>query len=171
MNMDRKKYGWTVYGIVGAIFAPIGLGFTLLGIALWVNRAGHRPKDYQMLCAVFGGMGILFLILGILFLSMDLRRRARMRRALEGGYYVMAKITGVHPQRNVSINGRHPYVVECCYTDPATGIAHVYFSRYLNMDVTDMLKSDEVPVYIDRMDEENGYVDIDAVLPEIRIHR
>jgi len=61
-------------------------------------------------------------------------------------------------------------VVECHYTDPFTGIAHVYFSRYLYTDVTDLLKSDVVPVYIDRMDDRVGFVDIDAVLPEIRVH-
>jgi len=36
--------------------------------------------------------------------------------------------------------------------------------------VTKLLKSDTVPVYIDRYNENIGFVDIDAVLPERRIH-
>ena len=47
---------------------------------------------------------------------------------------------------------------------------HVYRSRYLYTDVTKLLKDKKIPVYIDRYDENIGFVDIDAVLPEIRIH-
>ena len=93
-----------------------------------------------------------------------------LRRAYEGGYYVMAKIAGVKANRNV--NGLHgnPYMLECHYTDPDTGVAHVWYSRYLYTDVTDLLKSDEVPVYTDRYDYSIGFVDVDAILPEIRVH-
>ena len=108
---------------------------------------------------------------GLGLLLSDIRRRTRMRRAYENGHYVMARITGVHEQRNVNMNGRSPTVVECHYTDPDTGIVHVYHSRYLYTDLSDLLQSDQVPVYIDRMDDRVGFVDIDAVLPEIRVHR
>ena len=166
----KKKYGWTAKGIVGFIFAPIGVFFLLLGILLRHFKAGTVPGDPQIFLYVFGGMGIVFLLLGLGLLYSDLHRRSLQRRAVDGGYYVMAKIVGVKTQYNVNMNGRHPVVVECHYTDPSTGIAHVYFSRYLYTDVSDLLKSDEVPVYIDRMDDSVGYVDIDAVLPEIRVH-
>ena len=60
-------------------------------------------------------------------------------------------------------------LIEAAWTDP-NGVVHVYRSRYLKTDVTKLLKSDTVPVYIDRYNENIGFVDIDAVLPEIRIH-
>ena len=60
-------------------------------------------------------------------------------------------------------------MVECAYTDPS-GIVHIYHSRYLYTDVTKLLTAKTVPVYIDRDNEDIGFVDIDAVLPEIRIH-
>ena len=59
--------------------------------------------------------------------------------------------------------------IEAVRSDP-NGVVHVYRSRYLKTDVTKLLKSDTVPVYIDRYNENIGFVDIDAVLPEIRIH-
>ena len=34
-----------------------------------------------------------------------------------------------------------------------------------------MLTSDEVPVYLDRMNEKIAFVDIDAVLPKVVMHR
>lgn len=166
----KKKYGWTVWGLLGLIFAPMGLLFLVLGVALWSAGAGQKPEDPIIFLAVFGGIGVLFLLIGLLCLGKDLRRRARQRRAYEGGYYVMAQIAGVKANRNV--NGPHgnPYMLECHYTDPDTGVAHVWYSRYLYTDVTDLLKSDEVPVYTDRYDYSVGFVDVDAILPEIRVH-
>lgn len=148
----------------------MGLIFLPLGLLLWYHRAGKEPDDPRIFLYVFGGMGLAFLLAGLALLLADLRRRALMRRAYEGGNYVMAKIAGIKSNSNVNMNGRNPLVVECHYTDPATGIAHVWYSRYLYIEVSDLLQSDEVPVYIDRMDDRIGFVDIDAVLPKIRVH-
>ena len=169
--MERKKYGWTYKGILSLIFSPMGLLFLVLGILLWHLRAGEDPEDPEIFLYVFGGMGLVFLLVGLILLAMELRRRAKQRRAFEGGYYVMAKIAGMKQINNVNLNGSHPGVIECHYTDPESGTAHIWYSRYLYTDVRDLLTSDEVPVYIDRMDDSVGFVDIDAVLPEIRIHR
>lgn len=169
--MDKKKYGWTAWGILGFVFMPMGLIFLPLGLCLWFAKAGHHPEDPKVFLIVFGAIGAVFLILGLAFLSVDLRRRARMRRAYEGGYYVMAKIADV--KANLNVNGIHgnPYTLECHYSDPDTGVTHVWFSRNLYMNVKDLLQSDEVPVYVDRSDYGIGFVDVDAVLPEISVHR
>ena len=120
--------------------------------------------------SVFGGTGLAFLIAGLALLGADIRRRRRMRRALDGGEYVMAKIAGVQQRMNVNMHNTHPYVVECHYTDPGTGEVHVWYSRYLYFNPADMLTSDTVPVYIDRMDEKAYCVDVDAVLPNVVLH-
>ena len=155
--MEKKKYGWTALGIVGFIFAPIGLLFTVLGAVI-----GRSPS------VAWQGPE-LFLLLGLLFLFLEFRRRRLLRRAYEGGNRVDAKILTVAEQRNVNVNGRSPRVVECAWTAPS-GVVHVYRSRYLYTDVTKLLETETVPVYIDRDDENIGFVDIDAVLPEIRVH-
>ena len=167
----RRKMGWTARGIVGMIFTPIGLVFALLGIVLGLSAkiAWKHPEDPTIFLACFGGIGGMFLIIGLALLGADVRRRIRMRRAYEGGYCVDAEIIGVTVQKNVNMSGRHPIVVECAWTDPS-GVVHVYRSRYLYTDVSKFLTSGTVPVYIDRFDENIGFVDIDAVLPEIRIH-
>lgn len=94
-----------------------------------------------------------------------------MRRAYESGNYVMAKITDM--KVNPSINGTHgsPYVLECQYKDPDTGAVHIWYSRNLYMNVKELLTSDEVPVYVDRSDYRVAFVDVDAILPEISVHR
>ena len=169
--MEKKKYGWTAKGIVGFIFCPMGLFFLLLGLLLWRFGAGDNPKDPAILLYVFSGLGLVFLLAGAVLLGADLHRRALLRRAYEGGNCVMAKIACVHKRYDVNVNGRRPMLVEAHYTDPATGVTHIWYSRYLYMDVSSLLTSDEVPVYIDRMNEDVGFVDIDAVLPKIQVHR
>ena len=167
---ERKKYGWTVKGIIGMIFSPMGLFFLVMGILFWYYKVGTDPEDPQIFLYVFGGMGAAFLLVGLGLLLADIHHRAQLRRAYEGGYYVMAKIAGTNTQKNVNMNGRNPVIVECHYTDPSTGVAHVYYSRYLYTHVADLLQSDQVPVYIDRMNDKVGFVDIDVVLPEIKVH-
>ena len=167
----RKKMGWTVKGILGFIFAPMGLLFLLLGCGLWQSKsvAWKQPEDPVIFLSVFGGVGGIFLILGLIFLALDLRRRHLLRRAYDGGNCVEAEIIGLTTQNNVNMPSGHPRMIECAWTDPA-GVVHIYHSRYLYIDVTKLLKSETVPVYIDRFNENIGFVDIDAVLPEIRIH-
>ena len=167
----RKKMGWTVFGILGFIFTPMGLLFVTLGLTLWQSKsvAWKHPDDPVVFISVFGGVGGLFLILGLVFLAVDLRRRYLLQRAYDSGNCVNAKILGVNEQKNVNMVNGHPRVLECAWTDDS-GVVHIYRSRYLYINVEKLLKSDTVPVYIDRYNENVGFVDIDAVLPEIRIH-
>lgn len=167
----RKKLGWSVYGILGFVFAPMGLLFVLLGAGLGMAQSvsWKQPEDPVIFLSVFGGIGGIFLLIGLVFLALDLRRRHLLQRAYDSGNCVEAEIIGVTSRNNVSMPSGHPRMVECAWTDPS-GVVHVYRSRYLYIDVTKLLKSDKVPVYIDPYNERIGFVDIDAVLPEIRIH-
>ena len=167
----KKKYGWTALGIIGLIFTPIGLLFSVIGLLLWKSRSVSRkqPNDPIVFLAVFGGVGGLFLLMGLGFLFADLRRRYLLRRAYEGGERVEAEIIGMVTQRNVNTMHGSPRMLECAWTAPS-GVVHIYRSRYLYTDVTKLIQSRTVPVYIDRFNENIGFVDIDAVLPEIRIH-
>lgn len=167
----RKKMGWKVFGILGFVFAPMGFLFLMIGFL--VGRDGYihwrGNGDPAIFTAVFCGIGGLFLLLGLGFLAADIRRRYLLRRAYDGGNCVEAQILGVTTQRNVNMPYGQPRMIEAAWTDP-NGVVHVYHSRYVNVDVTKLLKSTTVPVYIDRYNENIGFVDIDAILPEIRIH-
>ena len=158
-----KKFGWTVWGIVGLIFTPIGMVF--LPIGLLADRFGprHVSGDLVVFSFVFTAVGTLFLALGLCFLWIDLRRRHRLRQAFNGGNQVDARIVSVRTIPNVRVNGRNPFVMVCVYTD-AYGTEHRVQSRYLYSAPREDLVGRTVPVYVDRMDESIGYVDVDDVL-------
>ena len=160
--MERKKFGWTVPGIVGFVFAPIGTFFLILGILFWQNGIGRNPADPEIFLYTFCGMGALFLLSGLSFLFTDLRRRHRLRSAYYGGYCVDAAIKEIREIRSVNANGSHPVVIICSYTD-SSGETHEYQSRYIYRNPGDQIINTTVPVYIDRMDERTGFVDVDAL--------
>ena len=169
MDSTKRKYGWTALGVIGWVFAPIGLVFSAVALAVTCLRAIDWNVR-QPLQISFGIIGVSFLTMGLIFLGFDIRRRRAQRRAVEGGYYVMARVAAVRVNYQMNVNGVHPVRAECHYTDPATGTVHVYFSRNLYTDVTDLVEGREVPVYMDRLDPSVGYVDIDSILPEIVVH-
>ena len=171
MEGTKKKFGWTEKGVISFIFMPMGLFFLVLGVALWYLDAGDTPAESRIFLFVFGGMGAAFLLVGLSLLLSEIRRRRAMLRAYEGGFYVTAKIVGTQMKTNVNNYGTHPCVVECHYRDPDTGDVHVYFSRYLYFDPSGMFTSDEVPVYLDRLGGKGAFVDIDAALPRVVLHK
>ena len=158
-----KKFGWTVWGIVGLVFAPIGLIFLPIGLLAGYSDSFRVSGDLTMFKSVFIAMGALFLLLGLGFLAHDLLRRYRLRQAYNSGNYVDARIVSVEKVRNVRVNGRHPFVIECSYTD-AYGKEHRYTSRYLYSRPQADLIGKTIPVYVDRMNESIGFVDVDSIL-------
>ena len=164
-----KKYGWTEKGIIGFIFAPLGLIFLIVG-AVVTHFDAVAPDERLAFLISFVGVGAVFFLVGLVLLSLELRRRRRQRSAFEGGQYVMGKVVGFNTITRVNMGWTHPVVVEVHYTDADTGTVHVYYSRYLYVNVADLMMDVEVPVYLDR-DSGVGFVDIDAVLPRIEVHR
>ena len=63
--MDRK-FGWTTLGIIGFIFAPLGAFFIALGVLLFAVKAGTDPEDPMVFLCVFGGMGLIFCLIGLM---------------------------------------------------------------------------------------------------------
>ena len=158
-----KKFGWIVWGILGLVFAPIGFIFLPIGLMAGSFHSLRASDDLAMFKYVFIGMGTLFLLLGLGFLFGDLLRRHRLRQAYYGGNYVDARICAIKDIRNVNMNGRHPVVIECSYTDPY-GEERIYRSRYIYSSLREDLIGKMVPVYIDRMNDSIGFVDVDSVL-------
>ena len=79
----------------------------------------------------------------------------------------MAVITAVEQNPYVRVNRRHPYHVICRIE--REGVLHEYRSEgYYHHPGVEIGES--VPVYLDRQNEKNYYVDVDSVAPAVIRH-
>lgn len=166
--MERKsKTGLSALLIVGSIFTILGAVFLATGVIIYY--ALKEEEGAILFLLIFGGIGLLFFVLGVIFLIVELKKKLRNDKLLGAGNYVMAEVLEVTLNYNVAVNRRHPYIVRCRYQD-MYGNVHIFKSRDLFFDPTDLLKDRMVKVYVDGENYKHYYVDIDEVLPNVIEH-
>jgi len=160
MNTAFKIIG-IIYTILGGIFIAVGIG---------VGIAAHDIDGFGwMFTGIFGGIGSLFFVLGILFLILNSRSKKRARRLVEAGNYIYAEVSHVEMNYHISVNGRHPYNVICRYTDEY-GTVHLFRSKDLSFHPDGIMKDTLVRVYVEAGNMKHYYVDIDSILPTVAQH-
>ena len=169
MNEKKAKVGVNAMSIVGLVFTIIGAIFLVLGIALGIGLRSELGMESFVFLFTFGGMGSLFFTLGLVFLITLGNQKKNAQRLLDNGNYVVAEIFDISQNYNVSVNGRHPFVVSCKY-EAVDGTVHIFKSRYLYFNPEPLLKNNVVRVYVDNDNFKKYYVDIDEVLPTIVEH-
>lgn len=171
MENVRIQNSFHPLDFAGIIFLIIGTVFTSLGIVFSVlMRKGLMPgKGMLLLPVLFLGLGIFILVLGILFLTVGVKRRARIKKLVRDGYYIVAKIRDVYPDEHVLINGRSPFVVECSYHDDASGKTHIFKSEHIMFYPIDA-QDTNIRVFVDPSDMDHYYVDISVLTDSVVIH-
>lgn len=143
-----------VFTILGALFVGLGIGLSIFAL-----------KEMILMSLI----GLPFLIIGIIFLARVILLKKRQKRLISDGNYLLANISGVQVNYSVNVNGRCPYVVECNYQD-LDGTVHIFRSKDIFYDPTNLFTGDMVKVYVDKDNYKKYYVDIDSVLPKIVRH-
>lgn len=142
----------------GAVFATIGavIGFT--------------APNGGIFLLVFGLVGLVFLLTGVIGLAV-LARKARLRRWLiENGRAINAEYDGCGMQTSIKMNGRHPYVVQCHYTDSATRTIYIFRSEGLWFNPASLLEGRRtVRVLVHPDDFRKYYVDISVITDGYRV--
>lgn len=166
--MNRKfRFKLPVEGVVGLVFAPIGLLF--LWIAFWGARAvrnGGMLAGFQnptVFKWAFFGFGALFTLIGGACLYTAYKAIRTQKHAFENGRCIYADFIGTEEDMHVTVNGRHPYIAVLQYTDESGRLLE-FRSSSMMQDPTAQLAGQLVPVYVDRDDPENYYVDLQSVL-------
>lgn len=167
--MRKIKLGIDPIGIIGAIFTTIGFCFLLVGIIITVLLFDSDTGIF-IFTAVFCGIGGLFFVLGLVFLIRALRKRAQEKQLIANGIKILAQVTGVTINYSITINGRNPYVVEARYTDPITGIVHIFHSRSIYYDPYEYVNGRLVEVFCVPDNYDRYYMDVDAILPQVEMH-
>lgn len=146
---------------VGIIFTIMGSLFFILGIIFGFATyfSGIFFRELLLFPLVFGGIGFLFLIIGIILLIHSGKRKKRRLQLMKDGERIWAEVTECYIDRTLRVNGRHPYYLELRYHDPFSGRNMVFTSGAIHNPNSYLGR--QLPVYIDRNDPEHYYVDTD----------
>ena len=114
--MEKKaRIGRSALLIIGIIYTALGEPPVILGIAL---AALLRDSDAFMVGLIFGGIGAIFLISGIVFLIVEFCKKKRSDALLASGHYILGEVVDIAANINVNVNGRYPYYIIVQYIDP-----------------------------------------------------
>jgi hypothetical protein len=160
--MEKKvKFGITAGNIVCIILGAIGCIYLAVGISLLLSYGDEEAFGAGLTFALFGSL--LLLSIGIVLL-IEWRRRTFIRQLVENQRYIWCTIESVELNRNISINGRHPYYAVVRYRDH-TGTIRTFRSRNV-MNLPNSIIGQQIKVYVDESNYRRYYVDLDRVLPE-----
>ena len=179
-----KKFGLEPRGFIGGVLMAVGCALTLLGLAVVIvdqvsGTFGFTGVALLIFLLVFVGTGLGVMFGGSRMFLKDKKRVDGLREAYENHRSVMADIVDVRAQTSTTpssdnmftgVRYRDYFIVECHYKDPGTGVTHIYYSPSLYFDPTNLINSKQVPVYIDRDDPNNIFVDIYQALDPVEIH-
>ncbi len=179
-----KKFGLEMEGAVGGILMIAGSAMTILGLAAVIvdqitGNIGLEGVMLLLFLFLFIGPGLTMIFLGRRKFLRDKARVDGLREASENNRCIMADIVGVLESATTrktsdnmftGVQYRSHYNVECHYKDPA-GVTHIYYSPAIYYDPTGLITAKQVPIYIDRNNEKNFFVDIDKALAPVEVHR
>ncbi len=114
---------------------------------------------------VVGGIGLVFLIIGLAFVLPMLAARRRARELSASGRPVTARVVEVARFNGLKINGRSPWRIHAQWQDTATGMVHVVHSDNLRYDPTPYV-GETIRVMIDPQRPSRHWVDT-STLPEL----
>ena len=170
--MIRTSASTSVFLLCGGIFTFVGTIFLIASIMIASNMdyvVAHGQGDVQFLPAIFAFTGGVAAIIGIILLTVCVKKSRMKRKLIQQGEYVLAEITGIPFDYSVRVNGWPTFRIECSYQDPRSGRVYVFRSEALLIDPTYYIAQPSVRVFVDRdSDYRHYYVDIDSVLPEIK---
>jgi hypothetical protein len=115
---------------------------------------------YLILLSGFGSFGLIFLIVGIVFLKKNRRLEKQRDKLILEGNYVITDITEIKRNTRIELNGENPYTVHSHYSE--NGIDYLFKSHNIWFKPSYSLNK-KVRVYLDRNDYNNYYVDEDSL--------
>lgn len=159
-----------LYALYG-MFLGLGLLFILLGALIApAFPDGNGFSGGTMFLLIFGGVGAVFALIGGIGLCVQLKKRRRRARLLAEGMRITAKITEILPDRNITVNGRHPYRIYCEYREEAADALHLFKSEPLRFNPASMIAGETVEICVDPYDFSKYAVDVESALGGCRIY-
>ncbi len=118
---------------------------------------------------IFSGLGIIFILIGSGFavsLFFIQQRKRKDEYLKQHGTPIASELQDIQINRNLRINGIHPFRVFTQWQDPNSSEVLIFRSNNIWFDPSDYLQDKKITVFIDQNNPKNYYVDL-SFLPEI----
>ena len=146
-------------------------------ITLYVNRDNPRKVRTEELLflptLILAIIAVPFLVIGGIFLLITMKQRKKKEYLMQHGKRIMAEVTGGSRNLNYTVNGRHPWKLECRYEDVFSGEIYLFSSSNVWMD-PELYIGRQVTVYVDGDNYRKYYVDVESLSAEgsygVQIH-
>lgn len=112
---------------------------------------------------IFIGMGTLFVVIGLIPCTIVIFKKQKRKRLLKIGTKVEATIDNIGFKMNYSVNGKHPYILECSFVD-SKGMVYFFKSDSIWYPIEVLLEHQNiktVPVYVDMKNPKKYYVEVE----------
>ena len=91
-----------------------------------------------------------------------IKQRKKKEYLMQHGKRVMAEVTGGSRNLNYTVNGRHPWKLECIYEVIFSGEIYLFSSGNVWMD-PELYIGQQVSVYVEGENYKKYYVDVDSL--------
>lgn len=138
---DLNHVAYVIYEAEGQVFEDVPLNFYSSsmnrGDAITVYYLPDNPgKPYSKGSmwfgpAIFSGLGIIFVIIGLCGVIAGILHGTKIKQLKESGISLSATVEEISMNLNYKMNGSHPYIISCSYTDDYSGVTYHFKSGNL----------------------------------------
>ena len=132
------------------------------------NKIGVKSLD--LLCLIFPGIGLIFLIIGISGLIVKKKKSNLEKRLKMSGTTIYATYVETIMNTSYRVNGRSPYNVICEWNNPADNQKYIFKSKDIWYNPANTIAERNIqqfPVYVDPNNMKKYAVDIDSLLENV----
>ena len=161
-NVDGKIY----YGELNYYTSSMNIGDQVKIYYDPDNPNNFRSNNFEIGIIIAGIIGFAFTAIGLIFLIINIRKSMVQKRVIKYNYLIEADIKNVELKSNISINGRHPYILIATAISPKNGMLHIFESEYFFEDIKYNLQANnirKVLVYVNPNNYDKYYVNIDTL--------
>lgn len=130
------------------------------------NPVDISSKELGLVMLVMPCLGCIFTIIGGSGIASKIKKKAKKRKLIKKADIIYANYDNSSPNMLYSVNGLHPYVITCNWTDEIENKTYIFKSENIWYDPTRVISERNIitfPIYIDRGNMKNYYMDINCI--------
>lgn len=169
--VDSPYNIFVTYELNGKLYEKVDLGFYASNlhegdvIEVYVDPQSPREvfvNEKFLFLLIPGIIGLTFFIIGLPFILYTIHKIKRKAYLLENGKRLQGTVDRIDLNYNLTINGRHPFLVYCRYEDPSTGTIY----KFKSMDITwfdphdSYGPGDSINIFVNPEKYKDYYVDV-----------